>query len=242
MELSESGDTQAVARHYNISKQTLYNWKSDLKRKNKKFESKQIQDNRHFQELLRLKEENAKLKERVRLLRDIVKKNGSDTAGRKKLAKEYTRKGVCPLLSVNEILEETGLKRSTFFDFLSSNKGACFKRKVLRKRVPRKPEEDKRIRDWIKDKREGEIFFDTGGGYKALCKYAERDVSLNVSSVNHKRMYSICKENNLLLYMKQKRKRAGHRAYENRVISAPPLIFLLSTSLFLRNVPIRMLT
>ena len=74
LELSESGDTQAVARHYNISKQTLYNWKSDLKRKNKQFESKQIQDNRHFQELLKLKEENAKLKERVRLLRDIVKK------------------------------------------------------------------------------------------------------------------------------------------------------------------------
>ena len=74
LELSESGDTQAVACHYNISKQTLYNWKSDLKRKNKKFESKQIQNNRHFQELLRLKEENSKLKERVRLLRDIVKK------------------------------------------------------------------------------------------------------------------------------------------------------------------------
>ena len=74
MELAESGDTEAVARHYNISKQTLYNWKSNLKRKNKRFESKQIQDSHHFQELLELKEENAKLKERVRLLRDIVKK------------------------------------------------------------------------------------------------------------------------------------------------------------------------
>ena len=74
MELAESEDTQAVARHYNISKQTLYNWKSDLKRKNKRFEDRQIEENRHFQELLKLKEENAKLKERVRLLRDIVKK------------------------------------------------------------------------------------------------------------------------------------------------------------------------
>ena len=74
LELSESGDTEAVARHYNISKQTLYNWKSDLKRKNKRFEGRQIEENRHFQELLKLKEENAKLKERVRLLRDIVKK------------------------------------------------------------------------------------------------------------------------------------------------------------------------
>ena len=87
--------------------------------------------------------------------------------------------------------------------------------------MPKKPEEDKRIKDWVKDKREKEIFFDTGGGYKALCKYAEKDASLNVSSVNHKRMYSICKENNLLLHRKQKRKKVGHRAYENRVISAP---------------------
>lgn len=74
LELAESGDTEAVARHYNISKQTLYNWKSNLKRKNKGFESKQIEDSRHFQELLELKKENTKLKERVRLLRDIVKK------------------------------------------------------------------------------------------------------------------------------------------------------------------------
>ena len=73
LEFSESGDAEAVARHYNINKQTLYNWKSNLKRKNKRFEGRQ-EDNRHFQELLKLKQENAKLKERVRLLRDIVKK------------------------------------------------------------------------------------------------------------------------------------------------------------------------
>jgi len=62
-ELAESGDTGAVARHYNINKQTLYNWKSDLNRKNKRLESRQIEDSRHFQELLKLKQENAKLKE-----------------------------------------------------------------------------------------------------------------------------------------------------------------------------------
>lgn len=87
--------------------------------------------------------------------------------------------------------------------------------------MPRKPEEDKRIKDWVKVKRQTEIFFDTGGGYKVLCKYAERDASLRVSSINHKRMYSICAENNLLLHRKQKKKRVGPRAYENRVISKP---------------------
>ena len=74
LELAESGSVEAVARHYNVSKQTLYNWRSDLKRKNKRSEKKSLEDSRHFQELLELKRENAKLKERVRLLRDIVKK------------------------------------------------------------------------------------------------------------------------------------------------------------------------
>ena len=74
MELAESGSAEAVARHYNLKKQTLYNWRSDLKRKDKRSKKKLSEDSRHFQELLELKKENAKLKERVRLLRDIVKK------------------------------------------------------------------------------------------------------------------------------------------------------------------------
>lgn len=120
---------------------------------------------------------------------------------------------------MHEILEEIGLKRSTFFDFLSSQERV--KKKVFKKRVPRKPEEEERIIDWLKKKREGEIFFDTGAGYKVLCKYAGKDPELAVSPVNHKRMYSICAENNLLLHRKQKRKTVGFRAYENRTITAP---------------------
>jgi len=72
LELAESGEAGAVARHYNVSKQTLYNWKSNLNRRNKKPESHQ--GGRHFQELLKVKRENAKLKQRVKLLRNIVKK------------------------------------------------------------------------------------------------------------------------------------------------------------------------
>ena len=92
---------------------------------------------------------------------------------------------------MNEILEEIGLKRSTFFDFLSFHKKAGLQNKVCKKRVPKKIEEDKRIIGWIKRKREKEIFFDTGVGYKALCKYAQQDPELDVMSVNHKRMYSM---------------------------------------------------
>ena len=94
LELSESGDTEAAARHYNINKQTLYNWKSNIKRKNKRFEGRQIEENRHFQELLKLKEENAKLKERVRLLRDIVKKT-VQILPKKKISKRiYSQRGL----------------------------------------------------------------------------------------------------------------------------------------------------
>ena len=74
VELAESGSVEAVACHYNVKKQTLYNWRSDLKRKKRRSEKKSLEGSRHFQELLELKRENAKLKERVRLLRDIVKK------------------------------------------------------------------------------------------------------------------------------------------------------------------------
>jgi len=42
--------------------------------------------------------------------------------------------------------------------------------------------EDKRIKDWVKVKRQTEIFFDIGGGYKVLCKYAERDASFEQRS------------------------------------------------------------
>jgi len=42
--------------------------------------------------------------------------------------------------------------------------------------------EDKRIKDWVKIKRQTEIFFDTGGGYKVLCKCAERDASFEQRS------------------------------------------------------------
>jgi len=67
LELAESGNAGAVARHYNVNKQTLYNWKSNPNRSNKKPESNQIEGGgRHFQELLKLKQENAKLKERVK--------------------------------------------------------------------------------------------------------------------------------------------------------------------------------
>ena len=77
-----------------------------------------------------------------------------------------------------------GIKRSTFFDFISSKK-ACFSYQPLRKRVSRYPQEDKKIADWVRRKRQKEIFFDTSGGYRVLCRYANADSNLKVRSVNH---------------------------------------------------------
>lgn len=73
----------------------------------------------------------------------------------------------------------------------------------------------------MRGKRQKESFFDTSGGYRVLCRYVNADPNLKVRPVNHKRMYSICKENGLLLHRKQKRKRGGLRAYESRVITGP---------------------
>lgn len=113
-----------------------------------------------------------------------------------------------------------GVKRSTFFDFMSSKK-ACFRCPPSGKRVSRYPEEDKQVADWVRRKRQKESFFDTSGGYRVLCKYANADLNFKVRCINHKRMYSICKENHLLLHRKQKRKRVGQRVYANRVVTGP---------------------
>lgn len=97
----------------------------------------------------------------------------------------------------------------------------CLSFPSLRKRVSRYPEEDQQIADWVSKKRQGESFFDTSGGYRVLAQYANEDLYLKVHPINHKRMYSICRENHLLLHKKQKRKREGLRAYENRIITGP---------------------
>ena len=63
-------DTQLRAKVKKVKHPLELKKKALLELSEKEF----LEDSRHFQELLELKRENAKLKERVRLLRDIVKK------------------------------------------------------------------------------------------------------------------------------------------------------------------------
>ena len=61
-------------------------------------------------------------------------------------------------------------------------------------------------------------FFENAGGYHKLTHYLERDYSF---CVNHKKIYRLCDENNLLLPRKKKRKRQGKKICENRVVTGP---------------------
>lgn len=57
-----------------------------------------------------------------------------------------------------------------------------------------------------------------GGGYRKLVCYLKRDYNIHV---NHKKLYRLCSENNILLPRKKKKKRRGKKISKNRVITGP---------------------
>ncbi len=61
-------------------------------------------------------------------------------------------------------------------------------------------------------------FFDNGGGYRKLSKYLTLDFGLKI---NHKKVYRLCAENNILLAANKKKKRRGSRISINRLIDKP---------------------
>lgn len=61
-------------------------------------------------------------------------------------------------------------------------------------------------------------FFERAGGYRKLTSYLKRDYGF---VVNHKKVYRLCQENNLLLPKKKKQKRRGKKVCENREVTAP---------------------
>jgi len=69
----------------------------------------------------------------------------------------------------------------------------------------------------LKDLR-SEPFFEKAGGYHKLTRYLERDHGF---IVNHKKVYRLCMENNLLLPRKKKTKRRGKKVCENRNVTGP---------------------
>jgi putative transposase len=60
--------------------------------------------------------------------------------------------------------------------------------------------------------------FSNGGGYQKLTHYLRRDYGY---MVNHKKIYRLCKDNDLLLPKKKKRKKRRSKRCVNRIISSP---------------------
>ena len=60
--------------------------------------------------------------------------------------------------------------------------------------------------------------FANGGGYQKLTHYLKRDFKY---TVNSKKIYRLCQENDLLLPKKEKRKKPKSQRCVNRVISRP---------------------
>ena len=76
---------------------------------------------------------------------------------------------------------------------------------------------DERIIDALKLYRSRKEFIN-GGGYRKLKYYLQRDYGV---VVNHKKIYRLCREHNLLLPKRKKRKRKGGRISQNRVVTRP---------------------
>jgi putative transposase len=61
-------------------------------------------------------------------------------------------------------------------------------------------------------------FFHNGGGYRKLSFYINREHGIKI---NHKKVYRLCKEHNLLLPSNKKKKTKRNQACVNRVINCP---------------------
>lgn len=76
---------------------------------------------------------------------------------------------------------------------------------------------DSAITQALKDLR-AEPFFEKAGGYHKLTHYLEKDHGF---IVNHKKVYRLCREHDLLLPRKKKTKRRGKKICENRDVTGP---------------------
>jgi putative transposase len=76
---------------------------------------------------------------------------------------------------------------------------------------------DSAVVDALRELR-GKPFFKKAGGYRKLSHYLKRDYGFNI---NHKKVYRLCRENNLLLPKKKKVKRRGKKICENREVTGP---------------------
>ena len=140
------------------------------------------------------------------------KKNCTSVDQRKLVASEYISRDIAK----TKVLKFTGLSRSTFY----------YKKSELNKSKPGRPipgyskntngtlTSDEWILKKLKEYRE-DLNFQNGIGCRALHEYLELDYQI---TVNHKKIYRLCKENKLLLSRKKKIKKQKNVANNIEVI------------------------
>ena len=121
------------------------------------------------------------------------------------------------------ILEMCGIARSSWYHHVkpSSKEGRRGKRGRPVPGYTKNPDgtivTDISIVKAIRDIR-SDINFANGGGYQKLKHYLRRDFGYHV---NHKKLYRLCKENDLLLPHRKKKLKKNRRISTNRVINGP---------------------
>ncbi|GAB4416691.1 MAG: IS3 family transposase [Bacteriovoracaceae bacterium] len=142
------------------------------------------------------------------------KKNGASLESRRQVAHEY----ISRQFTKNKVLSFTGLARSTFYyqpkQGEKQRRGRPIPGYSINKNGTLTP--DKWIVEEIKKYR-ANLNFQNGIGCKSLHEYLELDYQI---TVNHKKIYRLCQENNLLLAKKKKIKRIKSLA-NNLKITAP---------------------
>jgi putative transposase len=125
--------------------------------------------------------------------------------------------------SVKPVLSTAKIARSTWYDQHKSRRISSIKPTGRRPTAYSRTKDGRSIPDTevishLKAYRYGTPFFDNAGGYRKLSRYLSMDFGINI---NHKKVYRLCSENNLLLPINRLKKRRRTRCSINRVVTAP---------------------
>ena len=133
------------------------------------------------------------------------------------IANQYIELGYCK----SAVLNFCNISSSTYFDSLKLKSASYDKpgRRAPGFSIAKNGSIvlDSVIRDIITDYR-AQPYFQNAGGSKVLHEYIERDYGL---TINHKKIYRICRENKLLLPKNIKKIKINRKLSENRIINKP---------------------
>lgn len=189
-ECFETGKYSTVAKKYGIDSKIIYTWIRAEKNRGKNKSLKSLE-----KETMELKLENE-------ILRTLIDKNSLPLEERISVAKKFIDKG----LPKTRVLKYSGVSSSTWYsqknrvetDNRKNNKGRPVPGYSINTDGSIIP--DEYIVSALKSYKSGDDN-SKSPGVKKLCEYLLRDYNYRV---NHKKIYRLCKENNLLSVKKKK--------------------------------------